>query len=336
MTKKKGIIKVDDLDDLVDRDFKSVGLTPGEVARVLQISPFNVIRLCRAKSSLYEGFWLENQRTKGGFRRIKIDGFVNSLKKRWDDFKKPYPQRQLHHFMEIAGLNPEDYGLKGLAGEGGLRFHTLERTYTTCEVADLIRISQLTVTRCFDRGIFEGYKLPNSKFRRIPAGVVAGYIRDKRVPLKDGVEIESSPEIVTYSDPYLGYEKGKRWKDGTKVAEDNGGQSVWYRCLDRVYEVSIRQGEDYGLYIKLVGIEESNPRIDMILLGKANRNSEEGILPKKEHLERVKRLSEQGKYLLDEFSYRDFASTIEEKVHKALQVVSKSQERFENVYMKKR
>lgn len=43
-----------------------------------------------------------------------------------------------------------------------------ENTYTTGEVAKMCRISQRTVIRCFDSGLLRGFRVPGSRFRRIP------------------------------------------------------------------------------------------------------------------------------------------------------------------------
>jgi excisionase family DNA binding protein len=40
---------------------------------------------------------------------------------------------------------------------------------TTGDVAKLLGISQQTVIKCFESGILKGYRVPGSKFRRIPA-----------------------------------------------------------------------------------------------------------------------------------------------------------------------
>ena len=42
------------------------------------------------------------------------------------------------------------------------------RVYTTREAAKICCLSQLTIIRCFDKGYLKGFKVPGSKFRRIP------------------------------------------------------------------------------------------------------------------------------------------------------------------------
>ena len=44
----------------------------------------------------------------------------------------------------------------------------LKSVFTTGDVADICKLSQQTVIRCFDSGRLRGYRVPGSKFRRIP------------------------------------------------------------------------------------------------------------------------------------------------------------------------
>jgi excisionase family DNA binding protein len=40
--------------------------------------------------------------------------------------------------------------------------------FTTGEAAEICKVSQQTIIRCFDSGRLEGFRIPGSKFRRIP------------------------------------------------------------------------------------------------------------------------------------------------------------------------
>ena len=40
--------------------------------------------------------------------------------------------------------------------------------FTTGEVAKILRCSHQSIIRAFDRGLFKGWRVPGSKFRRIP------------------------------------------------------------------------------------------------------------------------------------------------------------------------
>ena len=56
--------------------------------------------------------------------------------------------------------------------------------FTTGEVADICRISQQTVIRCFDSGKLHGFRVPGSKFRRIPREALLHFMRDHDIPLE--------------------------------------------------------------------------------------------------------------------------------------------------------
>jgi excisionase family DNA binding protein len=55
--------------------------------------------------------------------------------------------------------------------------------FTTGEAADICRISQQTIIRCFDSGRVEGFRVPGSKFRRIPRQSLIKFMKDNSIPL---------------------------------------------------------------------------------------------------------------------------------------------------------
>ncbi|MFQ5429346.1 MAG: response regulator [Phycisphaerae bacterium] len=57
--------------------------------------------------------------------------------------------------------------------------------FTTGEVAEICRISQQTVIRCFDSGKLKGFRVPGSKFRRIPRDSLIAFMRAHRIPLEN-------------------------------------------------------------------------------------------------------------------------------------------------------
>ena len=59
----------------------------------------------------------------------------------------------------------------------------LKRFFTTGEVAKLCGVSQQTIIRCFDDGRLSGFKVPGSKFRRIPREELLKFLRSR--PLRD-------------------------------------------------------------------------------------------------------------------------------------------------------
>jgi len=67
-----------------------------------------------------------------------------------------------------------------LAKKEGLRMKDL---FTTGEAAEICRVSQQTIIRCFDSGRLQGFRVPGSKFRRIPRQHLVRFMRDNSIPL---------------------------------------------------------------------------------------------------------------------------------------------------------
>ena len=55
--------------------------------------------------------------------------------------------------------------------------------YTTGEAAEICRVSQQTIIRCFDSGRLEGFRIPGSKFRRIPRQSLIKFMKVNNIPL---------------------------------------------------------------------------------------------------------------------------------------------------------
>src|SRR5512140_2994197 len=59
----------------------------------------------------------------------------------------------------------------------------MKTVYTTGEVADICKVSQQTVIRCFDSGKLRGFRVPGSKFRRIPRESLLQFMKENGIPL---------------------------------------------------------------------------------------------------------------------------------------------------------
>ncbi len=57
--------------------------------------------------------------------------------------------------------------------------------FTTGEAADICNVSQQTIIRCFDAGRLEGFRIPGSKFRRIPRESLVKFMTDNDIPIKN-------------------------------------------------------------------------------------------------------------------------------------------------------
>ncbi len=60
---------------------------------------------------------------------------------------------------------------------------TAKELFTTGEAADLCNLSQQTIIRCFDSGRLRGFRIPGSKFRKIPRDSLLKFMRDNNIPM---------------------------------------------------------------------------------------------------------------------------------------------------------
>ena len=58
----------------------------------------------------------------------------------------------------------------------------MKSVFTTGEVADICNISQQTVIRCFDNGRLKGFRVPGSKFRRVPRESLIAFMKANDIP----------------------------------------------------------------------------------------------------------------------------------------------------------
>jgi len=78
----------------------------------------------------------------------------------------------------------------------------LKSVYTTGEVAEICKLSQQTVIRCFDSGRLHGYRVPGSKFRRIPRDALIQFMKEHNIPL-DQFEMGKIRVLVVDDDPAI-------------------------------------------------------------------------------------------------------------------------------------
>ena len=71
--------------------------------------------------------------------------------------------------------------------------------FTTGEAAEVCRVSQQTIIRCFDAGRLEGFRVPGSRFRRIPRQSLVKFMRDNKIPL-DTIESGKRKVLVVDDD----------------------------------------------------------------------------------------------------------------------------------------
>jgi len=71
--------------------------------------------------------------------------------------------------------------------------------FTTGEAAEICRVSQQTIIRCFDAGRLEGFRVPGSRFRRIPRQNLVKFMKDNNIPL-DAIESGKRKVLVVDDD----------------------------------------------------------------------------------------------------------------------------------------
>jgi excisionase family DNA binding protein len=76
----------------------------------------------------------------------------------------------------------------------------MKTVYTTGEVAEVCNVSQQTVIRCFDSGRLKGFRVPGSRFRRIPRESLIQFMKDNNIPL-DNLESGKKRVLVVDDDP---------------------------------------------------------------------------------------------------------------------------------------
>ena len=58
----------------------------------------------------------------------------------------------------------------------------IKNLYTTGEAAEICNISQQTIIRCFDSGKLDGFRIPGSRFRRIPRESLLRFMKENGIP----------------------------------------------------------------------------------------------------------------------------------------------------------
>ena len=59
---------------------------------------------------------------------------------------------------------------------------TTKTVFTTGEAAKICKVSQQTIIRCFDNGTLKRFRVPGSRFRRIPRDQLFAFMRDNGIP----------------------------------------------------------------------------------------------------------------------------------------------------------
>jgi excisionase family DNA binding protein len=74
--------------------------------------------------------------------------------------------------------------------------------FTTGEAAKICKVSQQTIIRCFDNGSLKGFRVPGSRFRRIPREQLYSFMRDNGIPT-DALESGKKKLLIVDDDQDL-------------------------------------------------------------------------------------------------------------------------------------
>ncbi len=74
--------------------------------------------------------------------------------------------------------------------------------FTTGEAAKICKVSQQTIIRCFDNGSLKGFRVPGSRFRRIPRDQLYSFMRDNGIPT-DALESGKKKLLIVDDDQDL-------------------------------------------------------------------------------------------------------------------------------------
>ena len=77
-----------------------------------------------------------------------------------------------------------------------------EDSLSTGEAAKICKVSQQTIIRCFDSGQLKGFRVPGSRFRRIPRDILYKFMKDNGIPT-DALESGKRKALIVDDDEEL-------------------------------------------------------------------------------------------------------------------------------------
>ena len=78
----------------------------------------------------------------------------------------------------------------------------MKTVFTTGEAAKICKVSQQTIIRCFDSGQLKGFRVPGSRFRRIPRDILYKFMKENGIPT-DALESGKRKALVVDDDEEL-------------------------------------------------------------------------------------------------------------------------------------
>ncbi|MEM1446074.1 MAG: response regulator [Planctomycetota bacterium] len=79
-----------------------------------------------------------------------------------------------------------------------------KQVFTTGEAAEVCKVSQQTIIRCFDAGRLNGFRVPGSRFRRIPREELIRFMKENDIPLDEfGPARNRKRILIVDDDPHI-------------------------------------------------------------------------------------------------------------------------------------
>ncbi|MFI5378083.1 MAG: response regulator [Tepidisphaerales bacterium] len=78
----------------------------------------------------------------------------------------------------------------------------MKTVFTTGEAAEICKVSQQTIIRCFDSGRLKGFRVPGSRFRRIPREALVHFMKENGIPI-DALDSGRRKILVVDDDPEI-------------------------------------------------------------------------------------------------------------------------------------
>lgn len=108
---------------------------------------------------------------------------------------------------------------------------TTKTVFTTGEAAKVCKVSQQTIIRCFDNGSLKGFRVPGSRFRRIPRDLLFQFMQENGIPT-DALESGKRRVLIVDDDEELVellvdvFERDKRFEIRTANNGFDAGMTV--------------------------------------------------------------------------------------------------------------
>ncbi len=89
-----------------------------------------------------------------------------------------------------------------MARNNGAAAWAEKQVFTTGEAAEICKVSQQTIIRCFDSGRLTGFRVPGSRFRRIPRADLLRFMKANDIPT-DALESARKRLLVVDDDEQI-------------------------------------------------------------------------------------------------------------------------------------